>query len=142
MVVFWRFGHAFCHKGNFFYLRSDFWERLGLWQSQASLANEIKLAQREQRLCNRPVGLANSLRGMGTGAQPSLWSSLAGVRQPILLINGAFDSKYVAINQAMALQLKSVRVKTLTGVGHNTHLERPEQFCLAVNEFLSSVSTN
>ena len=36
-----------------------------------------KQAVRKERLANNPQGLANSLRGMGTGAQPSWWNELA-----------------------------------------------------------------
>ena len=118
----------------------DFWENLGLWHSQSSLPEEVKVRQREQRLRNRPVGLANSLRGMGTGAQPSLWSRLGSVNRPVLLINGELDTKYVTINAQMASQFPNCQTITIAGVGHNAHLEKPEIFCQIVREFLDSVS--
>jgi hypothetical protein len=38
---------------------------------------------RKERLANNPKGLANSLRGMGTGAQPSWWDELKNLKIPV-----------------------------------------------------------
>ncbi|NKQ35928.1 MAG: hypothetical protein HF973_09980 [Chloroflexi bacterium] len=43
-----------------------------LWRSQEQLDTAARQKLRQQRLQNNPLGLANSLRGMGTGVQPSL----------------------------------------------------------------------
>ena len=50
------------------------WEQLPLFAGLAWLPAEERAALRAQRLANNATGLANSLRGMGTGAQPSLLS--------------------------------------------------------------------
>ncbi|MDQ7033362.1 MAG: alpha/beta fold hydrolase [Anaerolineae bacterium] len=52
----------------------DYWEKLPLWHTQTP---GQRAYLREQRLKNDPVGLANSLRGMGTGVMPSLWDKLS-----------------------------------------------------------------
>ena len=113
-----------------------FWERLALWASQETLEDSIQERQRRQRLANRPVGLANSLRGMGTGSQPSLWNRLGQLDRPVLLINGTQDSKYVAINQQMLSFLPQAAMYTQVGVGHNVHLEAPEYYLAAILEWL------
>jgi len=46
----------------------DFWQSIGLWDTQASMPKEKLAVLREQRLQSDPVGLANCLQGMGTGA--------------------------------------------------------------------------
>ena len=112
------------------------WEALPLWQSQQQLAPEVRQQLRQNRLQNSPLGLANSLRGMGTGAQPSLWPQLAAVQQPTLLIVGELDTKFVAINQQMVAQLANGRLQVIPRAGHTTHLEQPEQFATAVIQFL------
>src|SRR5438034_466060 len=50
------------------------WEQLPLFASQNTLPAAARSALRRQRLHNSAQGLAHSLRGMGTGAQASLWS--------------------------------------------------------------------
>ena len=41
-----------------------------------TFSKNVQEAVRKERLANNPKGLANSLRGMGTGAQPSWWDEL------------------------------------------------------------------
>ena len=115
------------------------WEALPLWASQAGLPAEVLAAQRAERLAQRPLGLANSLRGMGTGAQPSLWDRLSGLDRPVLLVNGALDQKFVTVNQAMAAQLPQVTLVTLPDTGHNGHLERPERYATLVANWLAEL---
>ena len=112
------------------------WEALPLWDSQQGLPNDLKQQRRQQRLQNNPVGLANSLRGMGTGAQPSLWGALPALALPTLLIVGALDSKFVAINQQMVARLPNGRLHITPHAGHTVHLERPSAFETAVCQFL------
>lgn len=112
------------------------WEALPLWASQEQLSDAARQRLHNQRLENNPVGLANSLRGMGTGAQPSLWRQLAKINMPTLLIVGELDTKFVAINQQMAAQLANGRIHLIPQAGHTTHLEQPELFGTAVLNFL------
>ena len=106
----------------------DYWQGLPLWRTQATLELAVRQAQRRQRLGNDATGLANSLRGMGAGAQPSLWHELPGLRLPTLLLVGELDHKFRAINQAMARLIPDVRLERIPDAGHNTHLERPAEF--------------
>ena len=60
-----------------------FWESLPMWNSQRRNLSDTQQEQlRAQRLQNSPIGLANSLRGMGTGAQPSLHAKLPSLTVP------------------------------------------------------------
>ena len=79
----------------------DYWETLPLFASQQQLASDIRSALRSQRLRNLPGGLANSLRGMGTGTQPSLWERLPELKIPTLLMAGELDTKFVGIASQM-----------------------------------------
>lgn len=115
----------------------DEWERLPLWSSQARLPESARAAQRAQRLRNSPHGLANSLRGMGTGAQPSLWNRLTDVAVPTLLIAGALDNKFVSINQRMAATLPNARLLVAPEAGHNVHLDKPQWFAVQARAFFS-----
>lgn len=114
------------------------WEKLPLWASQQQLSEAARTRLRQQRLQNNAQGLANSLRGMGTGAQPSLWEKLDTLTLPTLLIAGELDSKFVAINEKMAAILPNGRLQIIPDAGHTTHLERPSAFATAVLTFLGN----
>lgn len=111
------------------------WESLPLWQTQS---DGLIRAQRAQRLRNRPRGLANSLRGMGAGAQPNLWEQLPYFSLPTCLIVGERDDKFRRTNLAMAKALPRSSLSIIPSAGHNTHLETPDAFCLALRSFLGS----
>jgi 2-succinyl-6-hydroxy-2,4-cyclohexadiene-1-carboxylate synthase len=112
------------------------WEQLPLWASQARLPDEQRAALRAQRLQNSPAGLANSLRGLGTGAQPSLWPRLPDLTLPVLLLAGALDAKFVAIGRQMAAVLPRARLEIVPDAGHTLHWERPLAFSRLALDFL------
>lgn len=114
----------------------SFWESLPLWKSQEKLPAEARLWLHEKRLQNNPRGLAESLREMGTGAQPSLWERLGELAMPVLLLVGAEDTKFVAINRQMAEAMPHARLLIVPGAGHTIHLEQSEFFCQEVSRFV------
>jgi 2-succinyl-6-hydroxy-2,4-cyclohexadiene-1-carboxylate synthase len=121
----------------------DHWEKLPLFASQSTLPPEAREALRGQRLSNRPGGLAQSLRGVGTGVQPSLHARLPTLHIPILLIAGELDTKFSAIARSMAQALPQSQLRIVPGAGHAVHLERPEEFASLVGDFsLSMISSS
>ncbi len=116
-----------------------FWETLSLWESQKSLPDDVLAEQREQRLRNDPIGLANSLRGMGTGVQPNLWDNLSGLRLPTQLIVGEYDHKFIRINREIAKHIPNVAMTTIEHAGHTVHLENLPAFVQSVDSFLAQV---
>ncbi len=114
----------------------DYWENLPLFASQKRLPTEVQARIRAGRLANNPKGLANSLRGMGTGAQPSLWARLHELQMPICLILGSGDSKYAYLANAMRNAGLTAVVCLLQG-GHTAHLGDPDGFAGLVEEFLN-----
>jgi len=115
------------------------WERLPLFASQQALPEVVHTHLREQRQRNRPQGLANSLRGMGTGAQPSLWTELAGLPMPTLLLVGDLDQKFKELATQMASHLPNATVAIVPDAGHTVHLEQPQAFQAQVLTFLNSI---
>jgi 2-succinyl-6-hydroxy-2,4-cyclohexadiene-1-carboxylate synthase len=81
----------------------------------------------QDRLRNTPAGLARALRGLGTGALPSLWERLGEVVVPVTLVVGERDEKFTAIAEQMALSLPNAQVEVVPGAGHAVHLEMPER---------------
>lgn len=118
----------------------DFWEGLPLWDTQRALPAAVLSAQRRQRLGNDPLGLANSLRGMGNGAQPSLWEELPRLNLPTQLIVGELDRKFLRINREMADAMPRAAMKVVPNVGHRVHLENPTGFHETVMSFLRGQS--
>ena len=114
----------------------DFWERLPLFATQERLPQTRREGLRRQRLANDARGLANSLRGMGQGAQPSLRERLGEVRAPTLLLAGEEDTKFRALAEEMAAALPDGRYVMIPGAGHAAHFEQPEAFDEAVLGFL------
>jgi len=112
------------------------WEALPLWDSQAALPVATRQRVRAQRLRNNPQGLANSLRGMGTGSQRALWDELPRLRMPALVLAGALDAKFSAIAQQMAGALPHAELAIVPDAGHAIHLEQPEIFAERVAVFL------
>ncbi len=117
----------------------DFWESLPLWDSQKQLSAETRARLRQQRLQNNPLGLANSLRGMGTGMQPSLWHKLSEITMPALLLTGELDHKFCTIGEEMAQLIPQATHHTVPGAGHTIHLEKPTQYTQNVVSFLKNI---
>jgi 2-succinyl-6-hydroxy-2,4-cyclohexadiene-1-carboxylate synthase len=115
----------------------DYWEQLPLFASQRNLPPEMRAALRAQRLNNRAPGLANSLRGVGTGAQPALHERLHTLDLPVLLLAGERDAKFCQIAQQMARQLPRAQVQIVRDAGHTIHLEQPDMFINLVQQFCS-----
>ncbi|WP_121614853.1 2-succinyl-6-hydroxy-2,4-cyclohexadiene-1-carboxylate synthase [Virgibacillus halodenitrificans] len=114
----------------------DFWENIPLFNSQKELPINIKSAIREERLAQSPNGLANSLRGMGTGKQPSWWGELTKLDLPTLLLVGELDTKFVQLNKKMAEPLPHAHFQMIRKTGHALHVEQPEIFGKIVTGFI------
>ncbi|THE14856.1 2-succinyl-6-hydroxy-2,4-cyclohexadiene-1-carboxylate synthase [Bacillus timonensis] len=115
----------------------DYWENISLFSTQKALSKDKQLEIRHQRLENNPVGLANSLRGMGTGAQPSYWDRLTKVKCPTLLLCGELDQKFCTIAEEMGLSMQNARVEKIVEAGHAIHVEQPYFFGKIIIEFVS-----
>jgi len=115
------------------------WEKLPLFASQKTLPLECRETLRRQRLQNRATGLAQSLRGVGLGVQPSLYARLPTLQIPVLLIAGELDTKFTAIARHMAQALPQAQVRIIPGAGHTVHLEQPEEFVSLVGDFSLSI---
>ena len=114
------------------------WEALPMWNSQRSLPPKTLAAQRQRRLANSPTGLANSLRGISQGAQPSFWDRLGEVQTPTLLIAGSLDAKFAELAARMERGILDAALCLIPHAGHAVHLESPERFSEAVRGFLAS----
>jgi 2-succinyl-6-hydroxy-2,4-cyclohexadiene-1-carboxylate synthase len=74
-----------------------------------------------------PDGLARALRGLGTGALPSLWDRLGELTLPVTVIVGERDEKFRRIAERMGVALPQATVEVVEAAGHAVHLEAPER---------------
>jgi 2-succinyl-6-hydroxy-2,4-cyclohexadiene-1-carboxylate synthase len=116
------------------------WMSLPIFASQSRLGPEVLARAKAQRLRNSARGLANSLRGMGAGAQAPLFDALAAVDLPTLLVVGEEDEKFKAIAVDLESRLPDAQVAILSAAGHAAHLEAPREFAEVVSRFLGSRS--
>jgi 2-succinyl-6-hydroxy-2,4-cyclohexadiene-1-carboxylate synthase len=99
------------------------------WGAQplfASMPRGIADAATADRLQNTASGLAAALRGLGTGAMPSLWDRLETLAMPVDLVVGASDEKFRGIAAQMTERIPNARMHVVDGAGHAVHLEAPD----------------
>ena len=108
----------------------DRWEALPLFATEAALPDRVRAARRDERLSQRPDGLAASLRGAGQGAQQPLHARLATLRVPTLLVVGERDAAARARAEAIVVAAPRgvARIVVEPGAGHAVHLEREARF--------------
>jgi 2-succinyl-6-hydroxy-2,4-cyclohexadiene-1-carboxylate synthase len=113
----------------------DYWYDMPLFESLHNHPEKLALLK-EKRVTNSKEGLILSLRGTGTGRQPSLWSRLPELHIPVLLVCGELDGKFVDIGAEMSGKMRSARLNVVPGAGHNVHLEQPGKFGRAMRDFI------
>ncbi len=123
----------------------DFEAFLRDWYRQplfASLARDETLLRQaiEVRRRNDPGELARSLRGVGTGSQPSLWGDLESLTVPALAVAGELDEKYATISSRMASLNQPIGSELVRGAGHNMHEEAPAEYAALLGRFLDGLS--
>ncbi len=90
-----------------------------------------------KRSRNNPSELAKSLTQMSTGMQPSLWQELKRHQNPLLLMVGECDRKFVAINQEMVALCSTAQLAIVPNVGHNVHIENANAYIHHIQKFLN-----
>lgn len=118
-----------------------FWESIPLFKSQRKLPKSIRDSIRKERLSHTEEGLAQSLRYMGTGSQPSWWDQLEKLDVPVQLITGDQDKKFVHINHEMKKLLPNVTMQEVKNTGHCVHVEQPNTFNTIVIDFLHKIES-
>lgn len=101
------------------------WEAQPLFATQRTLPREVLDRQRRERLGHDPRELARALRILGLAQMPNLWPQLGRIAQPVDLVVGARDTKFVEIARRMLAALPRGALHAIDDVGHNVVLEAP-----------------
>jgi 2-succinyl-6-hydroxy-2,4-cyclohexadiene-1-carboxylate synthase len=89
------------------------------------------------------IELAQALRGFSLGRQPSLWHRLPSFSNPLLLLAGELDAKFVAINREILSRCTpaaSAKLEIFKQCGHNIHLENPTAYSRTLRQFLMAIA--
>jgi len=114
----------------------NYWLSLPLFESLKNLPSNTYNKIVEKRKSNNKTGLANSLRGFGTGVMPDYWNKLQNLKTKTLLISGGLDKKFTIINRKLSSQFPNTKHIIIKSSGHNVHLEKPQEFIIFLNQFL------
>jgi 2-succinyl-6-hydroxy-2,4-cyclohexadiene-1-carboxylate synthase len=109
------------------------WYQQPIFQSLQNPTDLDKLI--EKRRENNPVELAKSLRNMGTGKQPSLWTQLSQNKIPLLLLVGESDHKFRSINEEMMSLSDITQLRIIPNSGHNIHWENMVEYVKSIIQF-------
>jgi 2-succinyl-6-hydroxy-2,4-cyclohexadiene-1-carboxylate synthase len=114
----------------------ELWMSKEIFNTQRRFSNEKLKNIRKKKTLNSKIGLANSLRGFGTGRMGYFGNKLNQINCPVLLITGELDTKFTKINSLLKKKFPNAKHKIIKNAGHNTHLEEPMKVVKVVNEFL------
>lgn len=117
----------------------DKWLDKEIFGTIRRFSNEKIKMIKEEKMKNTRIGLANSLRGFGTGNMDYLGDKLGKLKMPVLLLSGQLDSKFTKLNAGMQKLIPSSKHVVVGNAGHNIHLEEQKKFIKAVNKFLKSI---
>ncbi len=116
------------------------WAQLPLFASQAYLPQATQDHIKASRLANNAEALARTFEQAGQHIMPYRNQILDALRSPTLPIKylcGSLDKKYSSLASDLAADAEMpIAIQTFEGAGHNVHLECPEQFVCAVENFL------
>ncbi|WP_342528786.1 2-succinyl-6-hydroxy-2,4-cyclohexadiene-1-carboxylate synthase [Chryseomicrobium sp. FSL W7-1435] len=114
----------------------SYWESIPLFKSQQALPDSVKQTVRNERLQHDAHHLAQSLEQFSTGNMPSYWSRLNSYTNPVTLIVGELDTKFVSIGQKMKMRLENVELIEVPAVGHAIQVENPKMFATIIEDVL------
>ncbi len=113
------------------------------WAAQPLFAGQppdVAAGAHADRLRNEPAGLAAALRGLGTGALPSLWDRLGELTMPVALVVGERDARFRAIAERMAAAINVVQTVVVPGAGHAAGLEAPGMVAQVLRDVVAAAS--
>ncbi|MFC1553258.1 2-succinyl-6-hydroxy-2,4-cyclohexadiene-1-carboxylate synthase [candidate division KSB1 bacterium] len=117
---------------------SEFVEK---WYSQPifrSLSQHPKFESvKEKRAANDRKRIAEALRMLSVGNQPSLWEEIKKLKIPVIYFAGELDKKYCKTAEELTGISFIVNKIIVKDCGHNVHLEKPEVYCKELERYIN-----
>ncbi len=88
----------------------------------------------DRRMTNNPCNLAKSLKYAGLATQPYLGDRLKIHPQPILLLVGALDHKFMSIGQTLTQTSPHITLQIIPHSSHNIHFQQPDLWVSGISE--------
>lgn len=125
-------------------------KRCRSFATQAELPEATRSRVREERAANDPLALRANLSDAGQHKMDDLRPVLAHLNKPLLYIVGERDVAYTEIardlmrtwadehKDSLLCGTGFLQIEVMRDVGHNTHLEAPDQFAQVVRAFFDA----
>lgn len=110
------------------------WQMLPLFASQQNLPPALRARHHRRRTSHTAEGLARSLEVLGLGEMPDYHPVLERIEQPIRLLVGALDDRFVDVAKNLAQRLPRARLSVVPASGHDLVLEAPRAVAAAIDE--------
>jgi 2-succinyl-6-hydroxy-2,4-cyclohexadiene-1-carboxylate synthase len=78
------------------------------------------------RSLSDPAGLAESLRGFGSGSLEPVWDRLGEIEIPTTVLAGERDISYCDLAARLSAMIPDASLTIVPDCGHSIPLERPE----------------
>ncbi|NJD01235.1 MAG: alpha/beta fold hydrolase, partial [Ruminiclostridium sp.] len=118
-----------------------YWSSLSIFDTQRKLPEAVTGEISKRRLANTPHALSNTLLCTGQGIFPCLKNQISRLSLPVLYICGELDEKYRQTGSDFEKLNTGIKRVIITGCGHNTHIEDPYAFRIALEHFLEGAAT-
>lgn len=118
------------------------WENAQVFASQKALPDKVRAEVRASRMNNDSEALARSFEYAGQHEMPSrkrVLEVLSGAQSnalPVLYLAGGKDEKYRTLSQEL-LDFNHIQIRIVPEIGHNVHLEAPDIYARALEQFCS-----
>lgn len=106
------------------------------WLAQPLFADDPPAAQtlaRADIVRSDPAGLAEALRGIGTGTMAPLWDRLGELDMPAVVLVGQRDTKFRRLAERLASGLPQAEVLLARGAGHALPRVAPDAVAAAIS---------
>lgn len=106
------------------------------WLAQPLFADDPPAAHtlaRADIVRNDPAGLAEALRGIGTGAMAPLWERLGGLDMPAVVLAGQRDAKFRDLAERLVAGLPRAELLLARGAGHALPRVAPDAVAAAIS---------
>jgi 2-succinyl-6-hydroxy-2,4-cyclohexadiene-1-carboxylate synthase len=91
------------------------------------------------QLSTDPQGAASSLAGFGNGSLKPVWDKLPEFSFPVLIVAGELDYRYCGIARETAVLLNDAELKIIPGSGHRVHIDNPDGYISAINDWVEKL---
>lgn len=111
----------------------------GRYPAIANLPPKQLAKLRALRTRNPAVGIANAMRGAGSGGLEPVWHRLGEIDVPALVLCGTEDARFVKQAPRMAAALPRSRLELIEGAGHPVVRQKPAELAAAVERFFADL---